>query len=69
MSQILLHDKQKFKHFTLQQQQQQAEDDQVDRPHISPEDVQDTGEALQANPFTVSESFRALDEGSGMVMG
>ena len=41
----------------------------MDRPYISPEDVQDTGEALQANPFTVSESFKALDEGSGMVKG
>lgn len=42
----------------------QDEEDKVERPVITDQDVADAGEALQANPFTISESFNRLEDGS-----
>ncbi|XP_072024217.1 PDZ and LIM domain protein 4-like isoform X2 [Amphiura filiformis] len=46
-----------------QQQQNDDDDQQMDRPYMSSQDIQDTGEGLEASPFTVSETFKKLDEG------
>ena len=44
---------------------QQEDDDQDQRPVMGVTDIQDTGEGLEANPFTMSESFKKLDQGQG----
>lgn len=44
-------------------QQQQDDDDKQNRPDMNTQDIQATGSGLEPNPFTVSESFRKLDEG------
>ncbi|XP_071490049.1 PDZ and LIM domain protein 1-like [Diadema antillarum] len=40
------------------------EEDKIERPVITDQDVSDAGDALQANPFTISESFNKLEEGN-----
>ncbi|XP_054763693.2 PDZ and LIM domain protein 4-like isoform X2 [Lytechinus pictus] len=41
----------------------QEEEDKIDRPVITDQDVAEAGEGLQANPFTISESFNRLEDG------
>ncbi|XP_011680929.2 PDZ and LIM domain protein 4 isoform X1 [Strongylocentrotus purpuratus] len=44
-------------------QNPQDEEDKMERPVITDKDVEEAGEGLVANPFTISESFNRLEDG------